>query len=115
MNDTDYIKAGVELAEGWEPCLYEGTGEMYAAEVFDIGDQVYPEEQHHKDALAAQLIRQVDAISTDKLYFQSDTEDVTVHTGEEFVSPVIVAGPDRSMNSIRAIVDSGVLKSGVAG
>lgn len=101
---TDYIKKAVELAEGWgfpsesqflpgsPPIAESPSGYMGAIEAT-------PE---LLDALAAQLVRQVDALGDLKLVV---SDDAAYFTNIKIIS----IGPDRTMNTIKAIVDSGVL------
>lgn len=119
--DQDYIRQAVELADGWE---FDSNHAIDWIDVRDargdikfttaIGDDI----QETLDALAAQLVRQVDALES--LSFPvADTWVDTEHkqTGvyrERFgeLSPErlgIASGDDRTMNTIKAIVDSGVL------
>jgi hypothetical protein len=101
---SDLIKRAVELADGWEL----------------VGEVVYPPFRHRSvamhtynpstpimDALAAQLVRQVDA---------RDCCNIIVDYGyarlydAETLSDVQGTGPDRTMNTIKAIVESDVLE-----
>lgn len=82
---TDYIRKAIELADGWE--MESELGEL--------------------DALAAELVRRVVLI---------EGFDVVVCNGESAVMDPLwkcagnAQGPDRTMNTIKAIVDSGVLE-----
>lgn len=113
MNDEQYIRKAVELA-GWEyddntltgrsfvelPKIERESKMMLASKWLDTEDPVL------LDALAAQLVRQVDAIDC----------DVEITCGE-----IAVCDPygsilerrdevgDRTLNTIKCIVDSGVL------
>lgn len=99
---TDLIKRAVELADGWS--VHGGWGTTALQEHTN---------QKALDALAAQLVRQVDA--TDNYWVQSDDEQVAVlpkwcdpdthDTPDAFFEE----GPDRTMNTIKAIVESGIL------
>ncbi|MCK5641588.1 MAG: hypothetical protein KAJ19_12370 [Gammaproteobacteria bacterium] len=111
MNDNDYIKAAVELADGFE--WHDGEpGGIYwpkvPLEANESGLYIWSslEYQPVLDALAAQLVRQVDAIRgsgvivgpyKSGIYFEGGTK-------HEFDS-----GEDRTMNTIKAIVDSKIL------
>ena len=91
MNEQDYIKAAVELADGWT--YHDGDCSHEETERWFIGCKL---PQVWLDALAAQLVRQVDAIDGEKIH-------------NDFIQ--IGVGPkDRTMNTIKAIVDSKVLK-----
>lgn len=102
---TDYIRKAVELANGWDfsvagfvRCPIEDTDQW----AFHALPQMW------RDALAAQLVRQVDAV------FQSGEvagtlvirESLTYIQGERHTE---FTGEGRTMNTIKAIVDSGVL------
>lgn len=94
-----YIKCAVELADGWSP--HGGWG--------DTALNCDSANQRALDALAAQLVRQVDALS-------EPTPDVIIHNGMTHIGWLHDAkqshGSDRTMNTIKAIVDSGVLFTG---
>ena len=103
---TDYIKKAVELADGWsaniiEPGMYIGSLESKSGGLF------HPDDQEALDALAAQLVRQVD--NSDGAFVETDPTRTTVRHGR-LTGRTRAQGPDRTMNSIRAIVDSGVLE-----
>lgn len=104
MNDTWYVQKGVELCPDVYPWDYWKRNLAYA------GDS---EEWHqiHSDALAAQLVRQVDAINREPLLYCNIRYDSTsiseVHTGK--ILGRCKGTNDRTMNTIRAIVDSKVL------
>ena len=107
MNDQDYIRAGIELADGWE---YDD----------DIHNKVWVRPDHYVyannddsqqiylDALAAQLVRQVDAL---------DNIDIDCHKERTYLrewsglhrDEVEAIGSDRTMNAIKVVVDSEVL------
>ncbi len=120
--DQDYIRKAVELADGWE---VNGADEKWANGPFTFDFQIDPAdrphvgvEQWHLDALAAQLMRQVDVLDG---YFvtvgnEMEASRVVIY-GPKFrawcghvIDGGDVNGPDRTMNTIKAIVDSGVLK-----
>ena len=105
---TDYIKKAVELADGWEhdgneifnPVWYETPfGEVHADDLRAC----------HFDALAAQLVRQVDALPgpTHCNIYWRRTE-----IWKRNMAPVNGrhSDGDRTMNTIKAIVESGVLE-----
>ncbi len=103
MTDSDYIRAAVELAEGWtaEPSRICVNNAVFYIDLAD-GQWVI-------DALAAQLVRQVDAAP--KIHFESGgVGQVNVwRESEPWNRRTHAEGPDRTMNTIKAIVDSGVL------
>ena len=111
MNIQAYVRTAVELANEWA---------MFADDI----DSPYclwksdPHAQECIDALAAQLVRQVDAIQYDDGF---DPYSVLIFKLVSEVREIIdqcdhvVAkseGDDRTMNTIKAIVDSGVLSTG---
>jgi len=117
MNDQDYIRKAVELADGWN------IGETDFGTTVIVPPFITPEVEglqgwsidniHHGilDALAAQLVRQVDAIKYHEVMTTCNTVDVIKDDGIDY--PQIISqidGPDRTMNTIKAIVDSGVLR-----
>ena len=101
MTTEDYIRKGLRLAIGF----------TYYSEESDIGLMALPEDadaefmsfkissppQHILDALAAQLVRQVD-------------EAVGTYKATYVLATTIGEPGDRSINPIKAIVDSGVLE-----
>lgn len=112
MTEDDYTKAAVELADGWH--YYRTKMEDTEPDYFSLpGEQSWHEwpiaYQPHLDTLAAQLVRQVDV--TGRYFIESYLGYVAVL--ENAVGNINIKhaeGPDRTMNTIKAIVDSGVLK-----
>ncbi len=103
MKDQGTIRKAVELADGFEYRL-----EHYWA----CGGQSFALDEQPSwflDALAAQLVRQVDAI--ENLQVESQKDSVAVSTADEGVVTCRknFYDKDRTMNTIKAIVDSGVL------
>lgn len=97
MNNEDYIRKAVELADGFEwdaerdVIIYTQYGQLNCAR----------DEPMCLDHLAAQLVRQVER----KGYaFESNA---SMQSSVGLVKHV--SGNDRTMNTIKAIVDSGVL------
>lgn len=116
MSDKDIISKAVELADGWEwserdndRCFSRHFGEPGSLEYkhdfvafhFDCKEDV----KFGLDALAAQLVRQVDAIAD----FRVDSFFDYVEVAQRGRSLGRCGGPDRTMNTLRAIVESGVL------
>ena len=102
MNDKDYIRKAVELADEW--VTYDTTflgGCYFAQHSYDKVPQPV------LDALAAQLVRQVDALPAESGVdvFPQQSIIYEASGNEAFV----YVGDDRTMNTIKAIVDSGVL------
>ena len=70
-------------------------------------------ERRYHDALAAQLVRQVDAIENFELLIRRDVTQLINVYSEAFEMDEMIeysGGHGRTMNTIRAIVDSGVLE-----
>ena len=114
---TDYIRKAVELADGWalerdsddEPFyLYQaGKADWY----FDEGPMWLDSlPQIFLDALAAQLVRQVDALPI-QLFESGGVGQALVWKSNHLMDKIEVRGDDRTLNTIKAIVDSGVLES----
>ena len=114
MNNQDYIRHAAELAKwtGKDECgvyvqLPEAPISLY---LDDLENHAPP---WFKDALAAQLVRQVDALPGLFVYSWPERSSVVVE-GRNLNNPETTRGscdgPDRTMNTIKAIVDSGVLR-----
>ena len=61
------------------------------------------------DALAAQLVRRVDALSGVQVDSKQEYVVVWDFRPDRYREAALIKGPDRTLNTIRAIVDSGVL------
>ena len=119
MKDKDYIKAAVELAEGWDHSIGPNGDDLWLDppgvsppgpyggmfHIADVGNVI-------KDALAAQLARQVDALDKIYVFCGNGTvcikREAIVRVRDDII--LCIDGPDRTMNTIKAIVDSKVLK-----
>lgn len=113
MSDTDYIRKAVELADGfqWRGETYLGRTNDPAILVDTPAGTTFPcDDQFMLDALAAQLVRQVDAL--DNYYVLSGHDGSQVEYEDELEAYCVCTteGPDRTMNTIKAIVDSKVLE-----
>jgi hypothetical protein len=107
IEEQEYIRKAVELADGWEcnehvvTCHHKLLAAPLVAPTWYIicneAGQIY------RDAIAAQLVRQVDALTGNR-YF-----DVLVWELKFF--PEDYKGNDRTMNTIKAIVDSAALEN----
>lgn len=103
MNEQDYIKAAVELADGWT--YHDGDCSHEETERWFIGCKL---PQVWLDALAAQLVRQIPKPYGIWQYpIGVSISSMDLEDGRELSK---VEGPDRTMNTIKAIVDSKVLK-----
>jgi len=98
--DNEYIRDAVKLADGWS-FKTEFIGCSPSGNTFSIS---FMAEQEMLDALVAQLISQVD--ETDYRVRVSYDETIIYHMGELYA---FHKGDDRSMNSLKAILDSRVL------
>ena len=102
---TDYIRKAVELADGWH---LNGTVFGTPNDGPDL-DDIKNITQQDLDALAAQLVRQVDAIERWIVDAECDGTDILDDYDRGSLKAQAL-GPDRTMNTIKAIVDSGVLE-----
>lgn len=106
----DYIRKAIELADGWTLKETGAFHSPFCEPMFDIAPEMLS--QPHKDALAAQLVRQVDVLSG---YWVETTEGVatvcksTGDSTDQGCGFMALDGEDRTMITIKAIVDSGVL------
>ena len=113
---TDLLRKAVELADGWR--LSERGHIIYPSWHSHIGyslEETVPE--WVLDALAAQLVRQIDSLShkmgiTVWMDSQRSVVATIVHPrgigSQHFLG--VGEGDDRTMNTIKAIVESGVLE-----
>ena len=114
MTDEEYIKAAITLAEGWR--LNRFDGDLVVIDGLRLGwpthrlvdDKVWA--RPVLDALAAQLVRQVDA--TNEYLFASAYPgwSSVVPKGNHSTPLATHEGSDRTMNTLKCIVDSGVLQ-----
>jgi len=106
MTDNEYIRATVELADGFSWEWTQPRKELlirFGTVAVNMTNTVYS--PWMLDALAAQLVRQVDA--TDYEIRMQSCATTVFYVGDEFWQ---VGGKGRTMNTIKAIVDSEVLK-----
>ena len=97
MSDIEYIKRAVELADWfeWDQWLNAKT------DVLGNAGQIF------LDALAAQLVRQVDALVFYRLIIEPTGVDIESEaTGKRIAETRFGSRTD---NTIKAIIDSGVL------
>lgn len=108
MIDQDYICKAVELTDGWT--LYDKERLVVTIIQEDKGTDWVMNLRHQPglDALAAQLVRQVDELSG---YWVTTRPDRT-RVMAELISGIFgeAEGPDRTMNTIKVIVDSKILE-----
>lgn len=102
MNDQDYIRKAVELADGFENQIDD------AGNYVEIDDVPYTKiyldvpvlhDQWFFDALAAQAVRQACDDAVDFLSLMQKVAELRLETGEDF-----------AICTIKAIVDNWVLK-----
>lgn len=106
MTDQDYIEKAARLADGWGLEL-DNDGEYLVGP--DMGWHQDCISQGAKDALAAQLVRQVDALRNPHVgVITSDLGSITIWCNRQILAASI--NEDRTMNTIKAIIDSGVLE-----
>ena len=104
---SDYIRKAIELA-GFDTHDERELRVLTNHGIFYVDY----DEQFFLDALAAQLVRQVDALGVDIYELSSEPlcSRLVRHEGIDGELVAEVLGPDRTMNTIKAIVDSGGLK-----
>lgn len=107
MTDEKYIRKAVELADGWslrKDTLTTPTGYFGR-----------PEDQETRDALAAQLVRQIESPKyIAEFYLDMARGHVAVRRIVDIDEAIDVSAcyaEGRTMNTIKAIVDSGVLEN----
>lgn len=116
MTDEEYFEEGVNLADGWSIEVLDQTIGIVVNDA--TLDELWTHDkwlQTTIDALAAQLVRQVDALEDNEYHVDVGREEVWVGTcdsydGIQTIKKVTASDSDRTMNTIKAIVDSGVLK-----
>ena len=92
------MRRAVELADDWQLTRWDNV--IRPKGLFAIGI----ERQVVKDALAAQLVRQVDNQIGSWVEISPTQTKVYGDHGDHKLD-----GPDRTMNTLKAIIDSGVL------
>lgn len=105
MNDQDYIKVAVELADGWALQRNERGVQYVLGPHFSMIMHFNHPIDWVLDALAAQLVRQVDNQIGSWIEVSPTLTRAYGNHGDHKTE-----GPDRTMNTIKAIVDSRVLK-----
>jgi len=104
---SDLIHYAVLLADGWEHETHNRTLSPFHTYHDGLAEEAL-------DALAAQLVRQVDAKADNRVKgFYSRPLQADVYwpgLGHKQCGYSITCGDDRTMNTIKAIVDSGVLE-----
>jgi len=104
ITDQEYLKKGVDLANGWSwECsemnvMIDGFC-LFAAPRFYL-------DQPLKDALSVQLVRQVHALEN-KHIIDFNPKYTAIKIGLKWIT---AKGPDHAMNTIKAIINSNVLK-----
>ena len=112
MDDSQYIFKAVELADAFVPIGPEQWS-ITGADNFSIAQSSITDgpEKWFLDALAAQLVRQVDALGANvRVSKDKTTIFPSVKADPYWQNITKLKGPDRTMNTIKAIVDSGVLQ-----
>jgi len=104
MTPAEYIRAGVELAPGWgynskQNYIWTPTQGHYS----DLPPEMI-------DALAAALKREADTVEKCRYEVFENAADSAIKEGAGVSIIHQVWGKCRSMNTIMAVVDSGILK-----
>ena len=123
MTNEEYIRKAVELADGWE-WKQSKYGTTFSRHFGEPGSLEYEHDfvafwlsspdceddvRFGLDALAAQLVRQVDAISKDVHIIKGCS--IVLEFNEGYPHAIgAVEGEDRAMNTMKVIVDSKVLE-----
>lgn len=107
MNDQDYIREAVELADKGLWRYYKDVKNVHIVDtgIYSINDLPQP----IIDALAAQLVRQVDSLEQYAIHSVFGYVSV-IAPGEGLVVLATGTGTDRTMNTIKSIVDSKALR-----
>ena len=118
MTDEEYIRKGVMLADGWEITLDDEHTEGPWVEIPGVGrhgNDYHSRWTWVRDLLAAQLVRQTDHPSIQYVLSAHDGSTVIYkhnERGERFWEKLAEAScDDRTLNTIKAIVDSKVLEN----
>lgn len=114
MTFQEYIREAVELADGWSVSGFTCDGvSHFTVHINSFDIDIYSDELEPflTDALAAQLVSQVDALRSEdfQIALQSDFGCTVIWLNG--VRKWAVEGQDRIVNSIKVIVDSKVLKN----
>ena len=105
LSDQEIIRKAVELADGF---VWQDPMTVY---IQSLSMAFYCSEPFMLDALAAQLVRQVDARGVASVYIVPDMTEVQwEYADSDDLQSVTERGPDRTLNTLRAIVESGVLE-----
>ncbi|KKM71033.1 hypothetical protein LCGC14_1434620 [marine sediment metagenome] len=106
MNNQDYVRKAVKLADGWQLT----NDEEYVIPPYGgYCPSIMNFERLFFDALAAQLVRQVDALNNIDVDCYGERIYLRVWSGLHR-KEVEVVGTNRTMNTIKAIVDASVLE-----
>ncbi len=105
---SDVIRKAVELADGWKYDEIGHTGKYKIHLPDTMQTWVDFNYQPALDALAAQLVRQVDVLDEYRFNFARRGTMLKPRIGGHLLG--YCKGDDRTMNTIKAIVDSGVLE-----
>ncbi len=108
MNDSEHIRKAVELADGWTMA----SSSVVQPPTKHLAMSIHNPSTWILDALAAQLVRQVDALDSNLIAFGSaSTGQAMVYRDALAGDVVIVDEGDRTMNTIKAIIESKALES----
>ncbi len=112
MSNQNYIKRAVELAKHWWGAGTEAFGPSNFHRPYASLKVDSPDTRFFLDALAAQLVRQIDALDTPHTIQVSHNRVWSGYRSKSAETWKITQGPDRAMNTIKAIVNSSVLTAG---
>lgn len=105
VNDKEYILAGIVLADGWHT-LDTAIGFLEIVKTYH-GFGGPDSDKEIIDALAAQLVRQIDTNGRVIIRAERWWTEIAKREGKIICH---VEGDDRTMNTIKCVVDSGLLK-----
>lgn len=114
MTDDEYVKRGVELADGWSIDYSDAYGEGFwvTGEVehlpgttVPIGCTMYSGWSWVRVLLAAQLVRQVKALSDAGIMATFDYFAILLDLGDGERKATEIEGEDDTMNAIKACVE----------
>ena len=113
------LRKAVELADGWscsnDPVYSKGLGEFISPPRGLTNCFVKTPHQTTLDALAAQLVRQVDATDKYRVCVQRDCSTINSYEdGYPTEHGGAIGRDNRTENTINAIVESGVLSNLIA-
>ncbi len=113
--EQDYLREAIKFLD-YEITEANDDGFFFVFPLETKNGQTYTRHVHCswqwvKDALAAQLVRQIDQRKVASVYIVPEMTEVQwEYESSDTLDSATSRGPDRNMNTIKAIVDSGVVK-----